>query len=427
MQLIVTDTRGCKDTIVKLITIIEKPPITLAFRDTLICVNDNLPLRASGMGIFSWTPLVNIINPTTATPIVSPTSTTTYYVDLDANGCLNRDSVRVRVVSFVSLQVMTDTLICRNDTIQLRVQSDALKYSWTPPAQFIDPTVQNPFAITNNALTNYQVRAIIGGCSATKNIAVATVPYPLVNAGEDFSVCYNTSGQLNGFTDGSSWRWAPASSLNNPGLLNPIAYPARTTDYILTAFDTKGCPKPGRDTIRVILIPKLNVSAGRDTAVIIGQPLQLLATGAITYKWSPSSNLSAVNIANPVALFTNLSEDIRYKVVGFSREGCRDSAYLNVKIFKTKPTIFVPTAFTPNNDGKNDLLLPIAVGIKNIEYFSIYNRWGQLVFSTRINGNGWDGKINGVPQATGTFVWVAKAVDYTGASYFEKGVSTLIR
>ena len=426
-SLIVTDSRGCKDTITKPITIIDKPPITLAFRDTLICINDNLPLLASGTGNFSWTPMVNIINPNTPNPIVSPVITTTYYVDLDEDGCRNRDSVKVRVVNFVSLQVMGDTTICRSDTIQLKIISDALKYAWVPAAQFIDPSVQNPFAITSNALTNYQITAIIGGCSATKSIKVMTVPYPVANAGEDFSVCYNTSGQLNGTTDGSTWRWSPSSSLSNASLLNPVAYPPRTTDYVLTAFDTKGCPKPGRDTIKITLIPKMHVSGGRDTAVILGQPLQLTATGAIAYSWSPAFSLSATTIPNPVALFANLTEDIRYKVVGYSEEGCKDSAYVNVKIFKTKPTVFVPTAFTPNNDGKNDLLRPVAVGIKNIDYFNIYNRWGQLLFSTQINGHGWDGTINGSLQATGTFVWTVKATDYTGVAYFQKGVVTLIR
>jgi gliding motility-associated-like protein len=171
----------------------------------------------------------------------------------------------------------------------------------------------------------------------------------------------------------------------------------------------------------------MNVSAGRDTAVVINQPLQLIATGGVGYRWSPPDNLSATNIPNPVALFTSLTENIRYKVVVFSDEGCRDSAFINVKIYKTRPTVFVPTAFTPNNDGKNDLLRPIAVGIKNIDYFNIYNRWGQLLFSTRINGHGWDGKIKGLLQGTGTFVWTVKATDYRGAAYFQKGVSTLIR
>ncbi|MBL0069579.1 MAG: gliding motility-associated C-terminal domain-containing protein [Chitinophagaceae bacterium] len=424
VRLIATDTRGCRDTISKTLTIIDKPPISLAFRDTLICVNDNLVLQASGIGNFSWTPPVNIINANTATPTVSPLTTTTYYVELDDNGCRNRDSVKVNVVSFVTLQAMADTIICRTDTIQLRVNSNGLQYAWTPASQFINATVKNPFAFTNNAMTNYQVTATIGGCSATDNIIVTTVPYPVVNAGTDFSICYNAMAQLNGMTDGSSWQWAPASLVSNPNLLNPVSYPPRTTNYILTAFDTRGCPKPTSDTIRVTVLPKMRVSAGRDTSVIVNQPLQLTATGGINYDWIPATYLSAADISNPVSIFPNPATGIQYKVIVYSTQGCKDSAYINIKVFKTKPTIFVPTAFTPNNDGKNDLLRPIAVGISNIEYFNIYNRWGQLLFSTTINGQGWDGRINGVLQSTGTFVWTVKATDYTGEAYFQKGVVT---
>lgn len=427
VRLIASDTRGCRDTILQTVLILDKPPLSLAFLDTLICVNDNLTLLAAGNGIFSWTPLVNIINPGTASPVVTPLTTTKYFVDLDDNGCKNRDSVLVRVVDFVTLVPMADTLICRTDTIQLRVSSDGLQYAWTPANQFIDPAQKNPFAFTNNAATKYFVTATIGGCSATNEIDVTTVPYPLVNAGENMGLCYNTSGVLNGTTDGNTWNWSPAIYTSNKTSLNTICFPPRTTDFILTAFDIKGCPKPGRDTVTVTVYPKMLVSAGRDTAVVIGQPLLLNAKGANSYIWSPGENLSAINIFNPIASFSNSDEDIRYKVTGLNEFGCRDSAFVNVKVFKTPPTIFVPTAFTPNNDGRNDLLRPIAVGIKTIQNFSIYNRWGQLVFTTSINGYGWDGKINGQVQSTNTFVWSAQATDYTGKIYFQKGIVTLIR
>lgn len=426
VRLIATDTRGCRDTVTKTISIIDKPPIALAFRDTLICINDNLTLLAGGTGNFSWTPLVNIINPNTATPTVSPAVTTTYYVDLEDNGCRNRDSVKVNVVDHVTLVPMADTIICKGDTIRLHVQSDGLKYAWTPAANFIDPLVKNPLAITH-VLTNYQVVATIGGCNASANIRVTPIPYPLADAGPDQVICYNTSTRLNGRTDGLSWQWSPANRLSNPALLDPVAFPPRTTPFVLTAFDNKGCPKPGRDTVVITVLPKMQVSAGHDTAVIVGQPLQLLATGGETYSWSPATNLSAANIANPVALYTSPSEGIRYKVVAYDQYNCRDSAYITIKVFKTGPTVFVPTGFTPNNDGRNDVLRPIAVGIRQIEYFSVYNRWGQLLFTTSINGKGWDGKVNGQMQSTGSFVWMVKAVDYTGKAYFSKGVVTLIR
>jgi len=425
-RLIVTDTRGCRDTVYRDIPVINKPLIQLAFRDTLICRNDQLLLQASGSGIFSWTPLVQISDPGTATPTVSPLSTTTYYVELNDNGCRNTDSVRVNVVNFVTLQAMPDTTICRGDTIQLRVISDGLQYTWTPAGQCIDPAVKNPFVITGNN-TQYGVTAVIGGCSASANILVSTVPYPVVQAGPDFTMCYNTSSQLQGTTDGSSWSWEPAAYVNHPGVLDPVIYPPRTTAFVLTAYDTRGCPKPGRDTVLVSVLPKMLVSAGADTAVVINQPLQLQASGGIAYAWSPAFHLSNPHIPDPVALFDLEANDTRFKVVAFSPEGCKDSAFVHVKVYKTAPTVFVPSAFTPNHDGKNDLLRPIAAGILRIEHFTVYNRWGQMVFSTGINGHGWDGRINGQLQHSGVFVWMVKAVDYNGLSYFQKGTVAIIR
>jgi len=424
--LIVSDSKGCRDTITKPVPIIDKPPLNLAFRDSLICKNDQIQLGAIGGGLFTWTPAIGLLNPNTSTPVATPAVTTTYYVDLNDNGCRNRDSVRVRVVDFVSLQIMPDTIICAGDSIRLRIITDGFHYAWTPAVQFLDPIVKNPIAITPST-TTYNVLVTLGGCTANANVKVNTVPYPVVNAGRDTTVCYNTPAALHGTTNGTSWNWTPAGSLNNPNILNPVANPARTTSYILSAFDTRGCPKAGKDTVIVLVQPKMQVDAGNDTAIVINQQLQLFATGGETYQWSPAAYLSSTTIANPVANITETSSGLTYKLVANSSFGCIDSAYITIKVFATGPTVFVPTAFTPNNDGRNDILIPVAAGMKQIDYFRIFNRWGQMVFSTTTNGHGWDGKINGQLQGTNTYVWLVKAVDYNGSPYFVKGVVTLIR
>jgi gliding motility-associated-like protein len=424
--LIVTTTDGCRDTVSKTFTIIDKPFIDVGFGDTLICINDRVQLQGIGVGNFSWTPRTNITGAATANPTVAPLTTTTYYVDVETDGCVNRDSVWVRVTDHVNLQVMNDTTICSSDTIQLKITSDGFRYMWTPTAQLNNPTLKNPLAITP-ASTNYQVTAYIGGCSASKTITVNAVPYPLTNAGNDTVICYNTSAQLKGFTDGNSWSWASPASLSNASLINPIAYPSQTTNYIFTAYGNRGCPKPGIDTVTVTVLPKIIPLAGRDTAVIVGQPLQLNAAGGNFYSWFPSQYLSNYSIPNPIAVFTEPSDNIQYKVEVYNSAGCFDSAFINIKVFATQPAVFVPTAFTPNNDGRNDVLRPVAVGMQRIDYFQVYNRWGQLLFSTKTNGQGWDGRINGQLQSNNVYVWIVKAVDFTGAAYLKKGTVTLIR
>jgi gliding motility-associated-like protein len=383
-------------------------------------------LQASAAGgSFSWTPAVQIINAGTPNPTVSPLVTTTYVVQLDDNGCLNTDSVKVRVTDHVSVQAMPDTLICSGDTIRLRIVSDGLAYSWMPASQLTDPLLAAPLAITP-ATTSYVVNAMIGGCSATDQVVVTTVPYPVADAGKDTTICFGTAAFLKGSTNGSSVSWQPAASLSDATRLDPVARPTSTTAYILLSYATNGCPKPGRDTVLVNVNPRVRAFAGNDTSVVVNQPVQLQASGGIAYQWFPPLYLSATNIANPIAVFSSESFVIRYKVLVYDAF-CVDSAFVSVRIFRTLPTVFVPTAFTPNRDGLNDIIKPIAAGMQQLEEFNIYNRWGQLVFSTRRNGIGWDGKLNGVDQGTGTYIWTVKALDYQGKPYFQKGTTTLIR
>jgi gliding motility-associated-like protein len=426
VELIVQSSKGCVDTISRSIIIIDKPPIALAFRDTLICNIDTLQLSATGVGAFSWSPNYNIISPNTGTPSVYPKTTTWYKVQLDENGCVNTDSVRVRVVDRVSLTVRPDTTFCAGDGAQLYASTDGLQFSWTPATNLTDPNIVNPIA-NPPATTTYQLRASIGKCFSTDSVTLFPVPYPFADAGPDVEICFDAQTQLNGDVVASSYFWKPQGSLTNPNILDPIAHPAATTKYILTVMDTLGCPKPGFDTVIVTVHPKVKASAGRDTLIVAGQPLQLRGSGGENYLWTPATWLNNTSVANPIARIGPNVDSIRYHVYVTDLLGCLDSASVLVRIFKTNPRIFVPTGFTPNGDGLNDYLKPIAVGIERIEYFRVYNRWGQLVFSTTVNEQGWDGRIRGKPQTTNTYVWMVKAVDYTGRSVFQKGTSTLIR
>ena len=427
VTLTVTNSKGCINSVSFPVDVLDKPLITKAFSDTLICIPDAVQLNAIGTGIFNWTPLTNIVGANTATPTVNPITDTWYVVNLNDNGCINKDSVHVRVVSSVTLNAIADTTICLTDAVQLGANTNGLIFQWTPAITLNNPNILNPTATPTLASTPYQLKATIGSCSATDVVVIRTVPYPISNAGPDKILCYNGNIQLNGSHDGISFTWSPVSYLDNPTILNPIATPPRTTTYVLTALDNKGCPKPGRDTIVITVLPRVRASAGRDTVVVIGQQLQFNGTGGLNYLWSPSTGLSSTTIANPIGVYNASIDSVKYKLIVTDLAGCADSAFVRVIIFKTNPSVFVPTAFTPNNDGKNDIIRPIAVGILKINYFSIYNRWGQLVFTTTVDRAGWDGRIGGTLQNSGVFVWMVSAVDYLGKSIFLKGTVALIR
>jgi gliding motility-associated-like protein len=426
VTLIVQSSKGCRDTIQQTINILDKPLITMGFTDTLICQNDSVRLNANGVGNFSWSPATSMLNSNTSSPTVFPMSTTWYYVNLENSGCVNQDSVKVNVTTDVFINPMSDTTICQGDTIRLRIASNGLQYNWTPAGNLDNATIQSPLAVTNTT-TTYQVTGVVGSCAETKQIVVRTVPYPIARVSPDTIICFNSTAQLRGISNGTSFVWRPSQYLNNPSSLSPVARPPITQQYILEVFDTRGCPKPGLDTVVISVLPEVVAFAGRDTSVVVGQPLQLNASGGLTYNWSPGTGLSSTNIPNPIARYTIGTNQIRYQMITRDLANCADTAYLIVRVFQTAPSVFVPTAFTPNSDGKNDVIRPVMAGIKELKYFRIFNRWGQLVYETKQEGASWDGKVNGQLQGTHVFVWTVSAVDYLDQSYFAKGLITLIR
>jgi gliding motility-associated-like protein len=393
-----------------------------------MCNIDTIALAATGPpGTYTWSPGYNI-RPSGSTALVSPDVTTTYTVSLTTvPGCTSADTVRVKVVNFVTLEAGRDTTICLTDAVRFNPSSDGLTYTWTPAETLNDANAKQPVATPNAALTVYNVTAHIGKCSASDNITVRTVPYPDVRTINDSSICYGERIQL--FAEGGVfYRWSPALSVSNYNVPDPFVSPPVTTTYTVGVTDTVGCPKPSFKDVVITVIPPVPAFAGNDTAVVVGQPLQLQATGAEIYKWSPGSYLNSTDIADPVATFiSEVNDGITYSVKVSTREGCFAYDTVNIKIFRTAPDIFVADAFTPNNDGLNDVFRAIPVGIKQFDYIKIFNRWGQLMFTSNTSEKGWDGTFKGKEQASDTFVWMARGTDYLGRIIEKKGTLLLIR
>lgn len=427
VKLVVANTKGCSDSIIKPVEVKNVALLSLPFRDTLICSIDTLPLQAIGTGTFTWAPAYNIINSNSSDPFVFPKQTTTYVVSVtDEGGCINKDSVKINVLDSITVNAGADTSICRTDSLTLIAESAGLQYRWTPSDGLTRPDTKNPVARPDTT-TTYIVTANVGKCEAADAVRVQVTPYPRANAGPDVIICYGSSTQLNANITGSSFSWSPANSLVNSNTLSPVANPLSAASYILTVHDTLGCPKPGTDTAVVNVTPPVNAFAGNDTVVIANQPLQLNATGGSSYAWTPTVGMSDASIANPVVILSAAYDSVTYKVRVVAAGGCFAEDEMKVKVFKTGPDIFIPTAFTPNGDGKNEILKPVPVGIKTFNYFRVYNRWGQMLYSTSNTGSGWDGTFGGKEQATGTYVYMAQATDYLGKLISKKGTIVLIR
>jgi gliding motility-associated-like protein len=313
-----------------------------------------------------------------------------------------------------------------SDTIQLRVKSDALQYRWTNQLNETISSVKNPF-VKPTGNTTYFITANLGKCQDKDSITITTVPYPIANLQNDTLICFGNRVQLNGSITGASFQWFPSLNMFNAGSLQPLVAPSKTTRYFLTVSDTLGCPKKVVDSILVQVAAKPIILAGNDTVVSSNQPLQLNARGGEFYQWFPITGLSDPSIANPIAQLGSTIDSIVYRVRSDNGNSCYGEDFIKVLVYKGGPDIYIPSGFTPNGDGKNDVLRPIPIGIAQLTYFKLYNRWGQLIFSTNEIGKGWNGIYNGEQQPTGTYIFQAEGKDFTGKIIYKKGTAVLIR
>jgi gliding motility-associated-like protein len=426
VQLIVGNTFGCIDTISNPLKVNGSPVIELVPHDTLICVTDTLQLKINNTGNYTWSPNYNINSLTSASPLVSPDVPTKYFVSLrDGFGCVSRDSVFVDVRAAVTIDAGNDTIICRTDGLLLNTTSDALYYTWTPATYLSSDTAKHPFANPLDAVTTYHVVGSIGKCRDSADVKITTLPYPLAYAGKDTTVCFGFTAVLMA-SGGRTYQWSPARFLSATNIPNPtVIHPTATTQYTVAVRDIVGCPKPAYDTVMVNVDPLVVANAGpADTTVVLGEPMFLNGTGGQTYLWQPPTWLNNPAISNPIA---SPEDNITYHLLVTSTNGCESRDSIRIKLYKVPPSFYVPTAFTPNNDNSNDILKPIILGMRTLDYFRVFDRWGKLLFYTAQKGQGWDGTFKGNPQDPGAYVWMAGGTTYTGEVIVRKGYVVLIR
>jgi len=216
--------------------------------------------------------------------------------------------------------------------------------------------------------------------------------------------------------------------ISESGLFDPrrAGIGENTLKYTYTSI--AGCADSAFQTVSVSAPPLLNIT--KDTSVVVNQPLQLEVRSSDSfpdsYIWSPATGLNDPTISNPIVLLPSTIDSVRYLVRVTDTVGCFSETSIFVKLFKTKPDIFVPNAFTPGK-ATNNVFRPIPIGISSIQYFRVYDRWGQLLFNSSQMGQGWDGSISGKPQGIGSYVWVVQGTTYAGERVYKKGTVTLIR
>lgn len=350
-------------------------------------------------------------------------------VPYDGYGC--RDTLFANMIDTLKLKADAgpDVISCNQQSVFIGpVREPGVNYSWSPPTGLSNTLISNPRA--NPAVTTQYVltvRSLGGGCVNTDTVIVtaSTVDTTLVLDGKPL-FCINSG-------DSAVLKVQPTDNIKwyrNGSIISGAGQPSYKVNqsgrYYALMTNSDGCSAKTRTEQIDIETPRPGINYPLQYVIKnIPTPLQARTFG-ISVLWKPSIWLDNSTIANPV--FTSPSElQQLYTIDITTAAGCLTVDTQVVKVIK-EVKVYVPTAFTPNNDGLNDYLKPIMLGIKELQYFRIFNRGGQLVYSsTSQSQRGWDGKIAGEIQPTGVFVWMFSGIGWDKQVHTQKGTLVLIR
>lgn len=318
--------------------------------------------------------------------------------------------------------VVSNSPVCSGGTLNLSGTGGG-QYNWSGPGGFTATTATAD--ILNAPVTasgRYYLEIISSaGCTGIDSIDVVINPSPNASiAPANVVICAGNSVQLNA-GGGASYLWSPVTGLSSAISNNPIASPSQTTNYQVVVSNGLNCSDTAFSLVTVQNTASAN--AGPDKVTIGGIPVQLngLAGGNnISFSWSPVTYLDNISSLNPV--LTAPPGEYTYELTVSSSCGTATD-FVKVVVYKD---LFIPTAFTPNNDGRNDTWLIAALTAYKEFNILVYNRYGQLVYSTNKSDKGWDGRFKGELQPGGIYVYTIK----TGSGNNErtyKGTITLIR
>jgi gliding motility-associated-like protein len=383
------------------------PPVPVSIGpDRIKCNSDTLRLQAtSGFMNYAWSPNYNISTINTQQVIINPAVDTSYTLKAEKTpGCFAYDTVHITVHNSPPIDLGSDRSFCKGDSLVLDAGTGFTQYQWSNGS-----TTQQ---ITTRAAGAYSViGSTAEGCKSFDTLNVLNVyALPIVSLNKDSTLCTGNQRTLSAGNGFMNYAWNTGSSspsiiVNNVGV------------YSVTVTDNFGCK--GADTTKITsLFPQPAGFLGPDTSICPYGDVQLKSTIPFDqYKWNTGSIAPNIIIKQPGMYWLQVQDD--NDCIG------KDTIIVNPK--DCGKGFFVPTAFTPNNDGKNDLLKPILLGNVIQYHFWIYNRWGELIFETTDVTRGWDGMYKGQPQSSSVFVWQCSYQFLNETVKNEKGSFVLIR
>lgn len=399
--------------------------------DTSICKGGTVQINVTGDSLFNynWVPPTYLNNPNITNPLSTPDTSITYTVTASFPGCNPMiKSFNIDVQPNPKIDLGPDRSVCDWDTLQLNsiVTPDSYpfySYTWSPPNGLTNTNTKNT-VFNGHQTGTYQVFVSTPvGCKDSDQIVITvnSVEFADIQPAESF-ICPNNSVQFTA-SGGVTYHWSPGTYLNDSLISNPISIPISDIEYIVYSTSIYGCTDT--DIVRIHIGSDAVLDAGDDMTLYPGESGQITATGNCSFfTWYPALYLSNINISNPIATPPVTTQ---YYVTGKTENGCTAIDSITIRI-SPESIVDLPNAFSPGpGTSINDELKIIVRGMATLEYFKIFNRWGEEIFSTNDMNKGWNGQYKGKPQPMGVYVYMLEAKTSTGKRIYKQGNITLIR
>ena len=311
-------------------------------------------------------------------------------------------------------------------------------YQWTTAygdRNIVDTTLQTVSMYVTRDSKYYAITQGLGGCIVRDSVSVSLDHPPAWKAyPRDTAICIGRTTML-WAVNGTKYAWfenangvatlaitlTDANGLPCNICATPYATPKDTTIYDVVISDIYNCTDTIYLTVNTIPLPNFHVNS-KELTVKYGSSVQLgVNTNIYSYIWAPISTLDNPYKTNPIA---TPWEPTQYIVTGFNGN-CSSSDTVNVNI-DYSANLFVPSAFTPNGDGQNDVFRVGNLTFQKIIEFRVLNRWGNEIYHA-LDNHGWDGSWNGIRQDVGIYYYLIRVESLDGTIQTFTGDVTLIR
>ena len=350
----------------------------------------------------------------------------------DKNGCVDSLTKILPVYPSPFLRIFPrlDTLCQGQLSTLVAYHSDSVK--WLPPSLLSCTTCDTVIANPTNSGFIYATTKNIYNCVTRDSVfIIVETPFNATAAQSPVFICAKDSVQINVTPPNKKISWLPSTNITNANGYSPTVFPNVNTNYVATLTDSLNCfTSTAQVNVIVKTLPQVN--AGADLALPYNIAFILNPTyssNVSTYNWLPATNLSCNNCATPTVIPLEAQQ---YIITVKSDSNCIAKDTINIYVECKYANILMPNAFTPNSDNVNDYFYPITRGIKTVSKFVIFNRFGQKVFegkdfSPNNRTLGWNGKINGEPQTTSTYIYLLSAICHDGQTIEKKGSFLLLK